>query len=233
MNSFEQQFARLSPQAQRRFLHRWGKAPWNDPHQNRPDLHRAWYPTENGETQRQREARITAAWIRDHLPTDTHAVWEYLLCRSSRLRSEHLLRHIAQNDAAELVELLYPRFPQLFHTTHRYTILPTFFARDSLAPYPPEILQRCALSRVIRFNAACFFAFCGATACLETLLELGADPNGLDSPSSWSYIELYNNRILPVTPLIAPFSPITGTAKWCWTSTAPRICRLSFLLYQI
>lgn len=42
MDTFEKQFARLSPAAQRRFEQHWGKNPWKDPAKNRPTQRKAW-----------------------------------------------------------------------------------------------------------------------------------------------------------------------------------------------
>jgi len=42
MDTFENQFARLSPAAQRRFEQHWGKQPWRDPAKNRPTQRKAW-----------------------------------------------------------------------------------------------------------------------------------------------------------------------------------------------
>lgn len=50
------------------------------------------------------------------------------------------------------------------------------------------------------------FALTGAADSLETLLELGADPNGLESPESWSYLTPSwtpsdQGIIIPVSPM--------------------------------
>lgn len=164
-----------------------------------------WYSSASGcETQFQRERRITKDWIRTHLPAHAQPVWLSLMDSYSpnQTRKEALLR-INQNDLSELVTLLYPRFPEMFHTALRHTLSPTLFPNiwEQPLPYSEELLIQCCHSRTAYLDAACLFALTGAVACLEALLEHGADPDGLERPDSWSYIELPNSRILPVTPM--------------------------------
>ena len=42
MDTFQNQYARLSPSAQRKFCRLWGSAPWEDPAKNQPQQRRAW-----------------------------------------------------------------------------------------------------------------------------------------------------------------------------------------------
>ena len=56
-----------------------------------------------------------------------------------------------------------------------------------------EIQRLFIAHEVRRFEQAC--------RCPCALLDLGADPNGLDTPESWSYIKLLNGKILPVSPM--------------------------------
>lgn len=90
-----------------------------------------------------------------------------------------LVRKICWYDAPEMVELLYPVMPEIF--------------RASIGLYDQMgsagALVQCALR--------------GSAACLETLLELGADPNGLDC-GDWNTVKLHQDpfaALFPVTPL--------------------------------
>lgn len=164
-----------------------------------------WYSTASGyETQFQRERRITKDWIRTHLPTHAQPIWLSLMDSYSpnQTQKEALLR-ISQNDLSELVALLYPRFPGMFHTALQHSLSPTLFPSiwEQPMPYSEELLTKCCHARTACLDASCLFALTGAVSCLEALLEHGADPDGLETPGSWSYIELPHNRILPVTPM--------------------------------
>lgn len=77
-----------------------------------------------------------------------------------------LVQQICKYDAPELVELLYPICPELFLTPINHP-----FQAGEL-----NALARCAQM--------------GSVACLETLLELGADPNGLDNVTGRNQLSL-------------------------------------------
>jgi len=162
-----------------------------------------WYPSDSGgETQNQRESRITRDWLREALPES--AQWDWL--RRLRggtfpTRETALLCQIGKHDTPELIDLLYPKLPQLFHTARQYSLPFTLLANLCDAPFSPEVLQQLVNPYTAQLDALCFFAFTGSLCCLEALLEHGADPNGLEISESWSYLELSNNRILPVSPM--------------------------------
>ena len=162
----------------------------------------AWYQREGrGETQKEMESRLTRRWLEENLPEEEVENLLTLLDGWDGPTAAELLAHIAEHDAAPLVDLLYPRFPQLFLESRKYTINAIRFSDNCQPPFTPEVLQSCLFARAARLSAACLFAVTGAATCLEALLDLGVDPNGLDTPESWSYIELPNNHILPVAPM--------------------------------
>ena len=161
-----------------------------------------WYPTHGGETQHRREHRITIDWLREHLPTSCRAGWISLMNTAwTKQTPKDVLQRISKHDTSELVELLYPRKPEMFHTARKYTLSYELFANDYDGPFPQDLLQQCVQAREGCLSATCLFALTGAVGCLGTMLDYGADPNGLESPDSWSYIKLPNYRILPVTPM--------------------------------
>lgn len=163
----------------------------------------SWHPTAlGGETLRQQETRIAQDWIRKNLSLPAQREWlRSAVYRNGDLRREEAIRTICAHDSAELVELLYPRDPELFHKARQYTLSSQLF--DSLyeGPFTENILQQCVCSRTACLDAACLFALAGAVGCLEKLLEYGADPDGLETPDSWSYLELPSGKILPVCPM--------------------------------
>lgn len=162
-----------------------------------------WHPTAlGGETLQQQETRIGTDWIRKHLSPPAQREWlrNAVYCRAD-LRREEAIRTICKHDSAELVELLYPRDPALFRMARQYTLSSMLFTNLYEGPFSEEVLMQCVHARTAHLDAACLFALCGATGCLEKLLEYGVDPDGLETPDSWSYIELPNDRILPVSPM--------------------------------
>ena len=95
-----------------------------------------------------------------------------------------LVEQICQYDAAELVKLLYPVMPELFLTPRKYP------GRDE---YPV---------RKGRLNALAWRAEMGSIRCLEALLELGADPNGLDCTTGGNWQSRVDGiGMFPVAPL--------------------------------
>ena len=162
----------------------------------------AWYKGEGrGETQKEMESRITHSWLEENLPKEEVKKLLTLLDGRKSPTAEELLAHIAEHDAAPLVDLLYPRFPQLFLESRKYSINAIRFSDICQPPFTPEVLQSCLHARGSYLSAACLFALTGAVGALEALLEYGVDPHGLDTPESWSYINLPNGHILPVAPL--------------------------------
>lgn len=164
-----------------------------------------WYPTANGgETMRQREETATRSWLQENLSPAAQLEWlRKTANRHPGIRREEVIRTICKHDSAELVELLYPRDPDLFRKARQYTLSSTLFpcVWDRQVPYSEEVLTQCVHARTAQLDAACLCALVGATGCLEKLLEQGADPDGLDIPDSWSYIELSNRQIVPVSPM--------------------------------
>lgn len=163
-----------------------------------------WYPNgDRGEQQAQRELRVTREWVRQNLPEQAQTLWQNALRRHHTTTVTETMNRICKFDSAEMVELLYPRYPQLFHTARKYTLSPELFpcVWDQPLPYSEEVLTQCCHSRRAHLDAACLFALTGAAACLEAMLDHGADPDGLETPESWSYIELPHHQILPVTPM--------------------------------
>ena len=162
----------------------------------------AWYKGEGrGETQKEMESRITRSWLEENLPKEEVKKLLTLLDGRKSPTAEELLAHIAEHDAVPLVDLLYPRFPQLFLKSRKYSFYAIRFSNLCMPPFPPEVLQSCLLAQNGQLSAACLFALTGAVGALEALLEYGVDPHGLDTPESWSYINLPNGHILPVAPL--------------------------------
>lgn len=161
----------------------------------------AWYMHNGGETQEEMEWRVTRRWLEENLPEVEAKNLLTLLDGRKPPTAEELLAHIAEHDAVPLVDLLYPRFPQLFLKSRKYSINAIRFSNLCLPPFTPEVLQSCLLARTGQLSAACLFALTGAVGALEALLEYGVDPHGLDMPESWSYLDLPNGRILPVAPL--------------------------------
>ena len=161
----------------------------------------AWYMHNGGETQEEMEWRVTRRWLEENLPEVEAKNLLTLLDGRKPPTAEELLAHIAEHDAVPLVDLLYPRFPQLFLKSRKYSINAIRFSNLCLPPFTPEVLQSCLLARIGQLSAACLFALTGAVGALEALLEYGVDPHGLDMPESWSYLDLPNGRILPVAPL--------------------------------
>lgn len=162
----------------------------------------AWYPWGRGyENQEDLERRNIRQWLNDNLPPQEACGWIGYLRNNWRPRTSDFLSLVSTCHTIELVQLLYPRFPHLFLASHMYSLSPMLFTDLCQPPFTSEVLRNCALSRMARFNAACLFALTGSVACLEALLEQGADPDGMDGPESWSYIQLLNGLILPVTPM--------------------------------
>ena len=162
----------------------------------------AWYPCENGwETQKDLEARLIKQWLNENLSSQEYSAWRRELLNNESIKPEQLLNAISSHHTPELVELLFPRKPQLFLTARQFTLSHLLLADACHPTFSPEILQQCLYSHTAHLSATCLFALTGAMACLESMLEQGADPDGLDSPASWSYFELGNDRILPVTPM--------------------------------
>ena len=161
----------------------------------------AWYMHNGGETQEEMEWRVPRRWLEENLPEVEAKNLLTLLDGRKSPTAEELLAHIAEHDAVPLVDLLYPRFPQLFLKSRKYSINAIRFSNLCLPPFTPEVLQSCLLARTGQLSAACLFALTGAVGALEALLEYGVDPHGLDMPESWSYLDLPNGRILPVAPL--------------------------------
>lgn len=94
-------------------------------------------------------------------------------------------------DAAEFVELLFPRYPRLFLDSE-------FF----LFPEPGPDFPRPRTAAQVSFLSAC--ALTGSVGCLSALLELGADPNGPREPEQWNTLEpshFPTGRPALVTPL--------------------------------
>lgn len=162
-----------------------------------------WHPTAlGGETLQQQETRIGNDWIRKHLSPQAQREWlRNAAYRRADLRREEPLRTICAHDSAELVELLYPRDPSLFQKARPYTLSSMLFTDLYEGPFTEEVLQQCVHARTAQLDAACLFALTGAVRCLEKLLEYGVDPDGLETPDSWSYMELPNGQILPVSPM--------------------------------
>lgn len=104
-----------------------------------------------------REHLILSQWL-EEVMEPYHRQWRWWLKWldvreiSRPLTAREFLVHLCELDAPELITLLYPRCP-------RYFLAPSAFDR---------------------FNAVDMCAFLGSSAALEALLELGADPNGLD-----------------------------------------------------
>ena len=161
----------------------------------------AWYRQNGGESQRDMEWRVTSRWLEENLPQACFRNFTDLLQRGRELHPAELLSQISSVHASPMVELLYPRSPGLFLESRTYSLSPTLFTDFVQPPFTQEILQGCTYSRTARLSAACLFALTGSLTCLETLLDLGADPNGLDTEKSWSYIELLGGKILPVSPM--------------------------------
>ena len=160
----------------------------------------SWYPTASGgETLRQQEERITKDWMRENLSSQAQLHW--LRSTAHTMERKEVIHAICKYDSAELVELLYPRDDTLFRKARRYTLSPALFSNLYEGPFSEEVLQQCVCARTACLDAACLFALSGAAGCLEALLENGIDPNGLDTPAGWSYIELPNGNILPVSPM--------------------------------
>lgn len=95
---------------------------------------------------------------------------------------DRFIWNICKYDAAEMVELLYPIAPELF------------------------LNPRSMDGGWGDLNAVARCAQLGSLACLETLLELGADPDGLDCPTGWNTMPVlgggcYHIRSSYVTPL--------------------------------
>lgn len=162
-----------------------------------------WHPTAlGGETLQQQEMRIGNEWIRKNLSPQAQREWlRNAVYRRAALRREEALRSICDHDSAELVELLYPRDPTLFQKARPYTLSSTLFTNLYEGPFTEEVLLQCVHARTAQLDAACLFALTGAVRCLEKLLEYGVDPDGLETPDSWSYLELPNGQILPVSPM--------------------------------
>lgn len=161
----------------------------------------AWYCHNGGECQKDMEWRLTRHWLEENLPQAYIRNFTGLLGRDREMRPAELLNQISSLQAAPVVELLYPRSPGLFLDSRTYSLSSTLFTDFVQPPFTRELLQDCSFSRTARLSAACLFALTGSLTCLETLLDLGADPNGLDTEASWSYIELIRGEILPVSPL--------------------------------
>ena len=90
---------------------------------------------------------------------------------------KQLVLQVCKYDAAEMVELLYPMEPEMFLTPRTY----------------PD--------RKGELNALARCAQMGSTACLSTLLELGADPNGLDCSTGMNTLQVDSDEAPIVTPL--------------------------------
>ena len=161
----------------------------------------AWYRQNGGENQEEMEWRVTLRWLEENLPQMYIRNFDDLLRRGRELRPGELLSEISSVHASPMVELLDPRSPSLFLNSQLYSLTPTLFKGFVQPPFTQEVLQECTYSKDARLSAACLFALTGSLTCLEALLDLGADPNGLDTPESWSYIKLLNGKILPVSPM--------------------------------
>lgn len=90
-----------------------------------------------------------------------------------------LVQQICKHDSAEMVELLYPMEPEIF-----------------LAP-------RVCVDHEGVLNALARCAQMGSIACLSALLELGADPDGLDCPTGRNTMLVDSDVPSLVTPLDA------------------------------
>lgn len=162
----------------------------------------AWYKREKGgENQKDMEWRVTRRWLEENLPQAYIRNFADLLRRGRELRPGELLSEISSCNAAAMVDLLYPRTPGLFLDSRTYDIFPLVSADSAQLPFAQMLLQSCDHIRTARLSAACLFSVTGAATCLEALLDLGVDPNGLDTPESWSYLQLRNDQILPVSPM--------------------------------
>lgn len=157
-----------------------------------------WYPNgERGESQQERDKRVTRQWWMENVGEEMWEDYESLLNDFALPSRGEFLGKLCGWDAAPLVELLYPRDEGLFLKGQPYTIDRTWF-QERLEKWfglsGDNIMHW-------RLNAACLFAFSGASSCLETLLEQGADPNGLDCPEGLSGLVLWTGQLVPVTPL--------------------------------
>ena len=161
----------------------------------------AWYRQNGGENQEEMEWRVTRRWLEENLPQMYIQNVDDLLRQGRELRPGELLSEISSVHASPMVELLYPRSPSLFLNSQPYSLTPTLIKGFVQPPFTQDVLQECTYSQDARLSAACLFALTGSPTCLEALLDLGADPNGLDTPESWSYIKLLNGKILPVSPM--------------------------------
>lgn len=162
----------------------------------------AWYRRETGgESQKDLEWHSTCRWLNENLPPEYARDLANFLRPGGDLRPGELLSQISSCNAAAIVDLLYPRTPGLFLNSQMYDIFPLVSAGSAQLPFARTLLQSCDPIRTARLSAACLFAVTGAATCLEALLDLGVDPNGLDTPESWSYLQLRNDQILPVSPM--------------------------------
>lgn len=116
------------------------------------------------------EHRTLARWLRHNLGNEAGNWWlneiDRLINRDEFLgtSSRHRLVHqICRLDCPELVELLYPRCPELF--------------REVVNEYGGSALELCVVHNSV--------------STLLTLLELGVDPNGLDreKPLSFKFVD--------------------------------------------
>ena len=127
----------------------------------------SWCP----EDQKGRDHLLLSQWLQENLGPIAGGQWlrwldhrmEALPKRSASLGpafSSELLLRICRQDIPELVALLFPLCPQLF-------LQPLSHLSHWGCSYP-------------RFHSVDLCAYYGSPAALESLLELGADPNGLD-----------------------------------------------------
>lgn len=115
--------------------------------------------------------RALDLWLRDLLPPETASWWLWKLERLIRNARES----VKKPQLSELARTLCAwntQFPELI---------------QALFPFQPGLF----LSRPLledRWTALDLCACHGAAASLETLLELGADPNGLDRPNAPPFV---------------------------------------------
>ena len=175
-----------------------------------------WYPSPVCHEQHRQWTEL-ASWLKENLPEPSASDWAQFFhynkaySRRTPVSDAEFFARLMQEDAAPLVRLLFPADPKRF--LHSKEIRLSLELVDSILSTLQETTTeswqqeavRASLhssSEIAYLNATALSALCGATCCLEALLELGADPNGMDCPASWNTLNLtFTHNCQPVTPL--------------------------------
>lgn len=167
----------------------------------KPCFQHIWYPAPY-HSDDQFQCSKWEPWLYTFFPAEDAKAWYSFLQQGSLIGNQLLLK-IAEEDAVPFIHALFPHMPELFLNTRPTSeiFLPTLNLYEYVISSGD--LSECShLYPEQRMNMTCLCALTGAIDCLYALLEMGADPNGMDNPDCWNTFRLeLTENCHPVTPM--------------------------------